>query len=324
MLIPKHWVAVRLQSGKGRRSIVVERWGWANSSEEDARVMAEQRARAALDARLAGGHEAAREPKVPYSSPDGLPIREEVLREEVGCVVTRNSYGAQCLNVPDVLIADVDYAADHPKLRSNVLALLQLGCVLVGCLLLGALGLPLWVVVAIGALGLVGLHLTRKPKATMDPDESYRSRVSQFLSTHPAWRLRVYQTPAGLRLIAEHARFEPTSPETQEFFDQVGADPDYARLCRIQQCFRARLTPKPWRIGMRERLRPRPGVWPLDSDEKRASRAAWVARYEAASKGYAACRYLETLGSFVTDADAQKVVKLHDRLCGAESSLPIA
>jgi hypothetical protein len=27
------------------------------------------------------------------------------------------------------------------------------------------------------------------------------------------------------------------------------ADPDYVRLCAVQECYRARLTPKPWRCG---------------------------------------------------------------------------
>ncbi|MDB6150250.1 MAG: putative transrane protein, partial [Chthoniobacter sp.] len=29
------------------------------------------------------------------------------------------------------------------------------------------------------------------------------------------------------------------------------ADAEYVLLCRAQRCFRARLTPKPWRIGER-------------------------------------------------------------------------
>jgi hypothetical protein len=33
----------------------------------------------------------------------------------------------------------------------------------------------------------------------------------------------------------------------QRFMQFLRCDPDYIKLCRVQKCYRARLTPKPWR-----------------------------------------------------------------------------
>ncbi|UXI69185.1 hypothetical protein [Tahibacter amnicola] len=72
--------------------------------------MAEQRANAALAQVVSGQNLRRRESREPYGLSQGLPIREEVLARHDEVVITRNSYGAQCLNTPDVLIADIDHA----------------------------------------------------------------------------------------------------------------------------------------------------------------------------------------------------------------------
>lgn len=49
-----------------------------------------------------------RERKTPYNGADGVPIREEVVAKNGEAVLTRNSYGALCLNTSEVLFIDVD------------------------------------------------------------------------------------------------------------------------------------------------------------------------------------------------------------------------
>ncbi len=107
------------------------------------------------------------------------------------------------------------------------------------------------------------------------------------------------------------------------FFDAVGVDPVYARMCLNQQCFRARLTPKPWRIGIAAHMKPRPGVWPV-APERRPVRDAWIANYEAASRGYAACRFLDAVGTGAVHIDIERVRRLHDDASKALQDLPIA
>ncbi|MCX7806648.1 MAG: hypothetical protein N3A38_15900, partial [Planctomycetota bacterium] len=144
-----------------------------------------------------------------------------------------------------------------------------------------------------------------------------------FLASHGDWHLRVYRTPAGLRLMAMHRTFDPDEPEVSEFFEALGTDPVYARMCFRQKCFRARVSPKPWRIGIAGHIRPSRGVWPVDAD-RLPERRRWIETYEDAARAYAACRYLESAGSGPVNARARAVQTVHDDLCRAESDLPIA
>jgi hypothetical protein len=83
-------------------------------------------------------------------------------------------------------------------------------------------------------------------------------------------------------------------------------------MCVIQRCFRVRLTAKPWRIGIASHMRPRPGVWPV-RPERIAACNEWVANYEAQAAAFAACRYVESLGSGEIHESLRPVVELHDR-----------
>jgi hypothetical protein len=150
-----------------------------------------------------------------------------------------------------------------------------------------------------------------------------RERIAAFLAAHPDWRLALYRTPAGLRALALHRRFRPDEPAVAAFYEAIGADPAYVRMCRHQQCFRARVSPKPWRIGIRTHLGPRPGVWPINP-ARLPDRVRWVADYDLASRGYAACRCLEELGQGPRDPAAEALRRIHDELARADSGLPIA
>lgn len=58
---------------------------------------------------------------------------------------------------------------------------------------------------------------------------------------------RIYQTSGGLRAIKTTKEWRPASWGTKRLMRSVYADPLYIGLCQSQECFRARLTPKPWR-----------------------------------------------------------------------------
>jgi hypothetical protein len=242
-------------------------------------------------------------------------------------VITRNSYGALCLDVEDVLIADVDFGPRAPS-----------------CILFFGLAAPLYVAllrllrqvldsrILVGILGLVGTVLVSAAvvrgaagvrRLRGGSEAIARRRIGDFLETHRDWRLRLYRTPQGLRLLVVHRTFAPDDPQVAAFSRSVGADPVCVRMCERQHCFRARLTPKPWRIGIAAHLKPRPGVWPI-APERLPARAQWVAEYERAAAGHAACRFVETLGEGPVDRAAEAVAVLHDQLSRAESGLPIA
>jgi hypothetical protein len=74
---------------------------------------------------------------------------------------------------------------------------------------------------------------------------SVRTRIARFIAGHPEWHLRLYRTPAGMRVLAMHRTFDPEEPAVADCFHALGVDPIYARMCLNQHCFRARAAPSP-------------------------------------------------------------------------------
>jgi hypothetical protein len=132
---------------------------------------------------------------------------------------------------------------------------------------------------------------------------------------------RIYRTAAGFRALAPAREFDPAGREAQDLMNATGTDPYFVKLCLAQKCFRARLTPKPWRVG----LKAPDDKYPRSDPEAEERFEAWLEEYEAASKGFATCRYLETVGKggFV-GADGSDLVDLHDRATRANEALPLA
>ncbi|MFG6432630.1 hypothetical protein [Roseateles sp. LYH14W] len=323
MIVPSYWAEARTTARAKGRDITLRRFGWSDTSAADAQAQAELRVADAAQRAASGETVPRRDLKLPYNGAQGLPIREEVLARHGEAVITRNAYGARCLNVPNLLIADVDFGTKLPAALRVGLQLL-LVCVSVAVLL--ALGVG--VVGIIGAIGsyLLGSVLTHglAKRRSHTSEKGAQQRIKDFMASHTDWRLRIYRTPAGLRLIATHAHMAADAAQTREFFDAVGTDPIYARMCLNQHCFRARLTAKPWRIGIPGRLKPRPGVWPI-RPERLPEREAWMQRYEREAEAYAACRYLQTLGNGREDPDLLALVALHDAQSKAlDDSRPLA
>ena len=283
--------------------------------------MAEARANEALQRAIRGEQLVRHESSLGYSGV-GLPIREEILEAVGRAVVTRNSYGARCLNTPDVLFADVD--AEPPPAPWLLGLAVMLALATAGAAFMGTFSAKVAVVVFVVAFPiflvamLVGWDRLRKSGRV----RAGRDRIARFVAAHPGWAVRVYQTPSGLRAMATHRPFASVDPEVRTFFDAIGVDEVYAQMCANQQCFRARLTPKPWRIGLKH-ITPR-SAWPVPT-EKRPAREAWIAQYEAASRGYAACRFLEAVGSGTVHIDIESIRRFHDDTCRAlDERLPIA
>lgn len=327
MIVPQFWAEARAHQTRTRErpQITVRRFGWSDRSQEDAQAMADTRAREALT-RLASGEKLLRrEPKLGYNGAEGVPIREEVLERHGTAVITRNSYGARCLNTPDVVFADIDF-----ETAPGVAAILAHGVMLV----LVAAGLAAWLrsgwlVVLFAFLVLVGAQpfavVTKKlrVRASGGAEKLALRRVRAFAARHPDWSFRIYRTPAGCRVMVTQATFSPRDRSVTEFFTALGVDPIYRRMCVNQNCFRARLSPKPWRIGISNHLRPRPGVWPV-SAAGLPVREAWVRTYEQAAADFAACRFVEEIGSGIVAPEVARVVRLHDERSGALSGRTIA
>lgn len=141
-------------------------------------------------------------------------------------------------------------------------------------------------------------------RARRDPLATLKAALAET----PGVGARIYRTAAGWRALVTSQLVEPRADATDELMVRCGADPRYRALCRVQQCFRARLTPKPWRCGVEApTLR-----YPFADAGAEAKFAAWLQGYERASGAYAVCEFVEALGAASFDPVAAAVLREHD------------
>jgi hypothetical protein len=204
------------------------------------------------------------------------PLREEAIRivQPEMAVITRNLYGALVLNAARAMFIDVDFGEAKGP----------------------------------GFMGrLFG-------KSSYSSEEVALGRVLEWSSRHRDLGLRVYRTCAGLRCLVTNCPFDPASATALDLLREIGSDPLYVRLCQAQGCFRARLTPKPWRCGG---YMP-PGRFPRTNQQEQARFQEWLTDYERRSAGYGVCRFAEHLGPTDIHPELQWILKAHDEVaCGS-------
>jgi hypothetical protein len=139
-------------------------------------------------------------------------------------------------------------------------------------------------------------------------------QVVDALGRHAELRFRTYRTRGGWRLLCTNGVFDPASTETEGLLADLGADGKYILLCRVQNSFRARLTPKPWRAKYRPReLRPGESISRAD-----------VQRYVDRTWRYATARQVAGSGPEETTPEVAPIVDFHDRWTQAISGKPLA
>jgi hypothetical protein len=263
-------------------------WRWSFTSVEEAQRLANEAAQQ-LAARISEGNF----PPHHQNYYPGRPFREQILREiknandEIIGVVTRNSYGCLVLNTPRVMFVDVDLP--EPKAHS------------------------------------VGLFkkLFGKPETTQPQNNLQDAAVAKaeaWARSNANWSWRIYRTRAGLRLLATHALFDPETAVSNGVFEALGADPLYRQLCKSQKCFRARLTPKPWRCGVRRK----PERWPWLDKKSEAKFQKWQVQYQSESESWATCELIRVVGDTRIQSDVQQIVTIHDEATRAGSKLNLA
>jgi len=219
------------------------------------------------------------------------PLRELILQEikdntgQLSAVVTRNSHGCLVLNTARVMFVDIDLP--EPK-----------------------------------ASGGFFRRLFGKPDLPPPADEQRLAiaNIENWTRNHPEWGWRIYRTRAGLRLMAMQGLVEADSEVAEGVFEALGADPLYRKLCKSQKCFRARLTPKPWRCGIRRN----PERWPWLDAKAESEFQKWQAQYQSSSSNWAACQFVSQIGNPAVHAEVQPIVKLHDDATRAASKLQLA
>ena len=140
------------------------------------------------------------------------------------------------------------------------------------------------------------------------------AHIVDAIGRHGGLRFRSYRTRGGWRLLCTSATFEPASSEAQGLLADLGADPKYVLLCRVQQTFRARLTPKPWRAQYPVRE-----VMPGNSVNR-----AEVQRYVDRTWRYATARQVAEADPYAVAPEVWPIVEFHDQWTQAASGKPLA
>ncbi len=284
MKIPRYW-ARRTQTASGPTGLTrhIDCWGWSDVSLAEAQSRAEARVEA-IAAKVRAGQTLER-----YGYGD-RPLREEIvdaIRDRSGgdaALVTRNQYGAQVLNAAKALFIDIDLPERE---------------------------------VTTGLVGSVQRLFGAKP---VDPVTPYLERVSAWAQRNPFLGLRVYRTAAGLRGLITNEVFDPTRGDALEILKALGSDPLYVRLCQAQGCFRARLTPKPWRCNVAGP----PATFPWADVGNEGRFREWERRYAQASAGFAVCRLVAEHGPRDVHPELADVLAYHDRLTLTRPERPLA
>jgi hypothetical protein len=266
-------------------------WRWSNVSLSEAQAEADTGARKMAELFKAGAR-----PLERYGYAD-RPLREPVLHDAFGnrtAVVTRNSYGCEVLNASSAMFVDIDFPekeAAAPAKHST-----------------GFLG------------SLFGRASAPEPPPPRDPAQQAIANAERWAREHDGWNWRAYRTRAGLRLLATHTLFDTGDSDCRAAFATLNADPLYRKLCHTQECFRARLTPKPWRCGVTNP----PSRWPFPDDAAQREFDRWDSGYRSACQPLATCQFMASMGSGQVHKDIAPLIALHDEATRAASGLPLA
>lgn len=305
-------------------------------------------------------------------------------------IVTRNRYGAQVANVNNIAIIDVDNAellyysypnsydsqglitalpANQSQRSTKVIVwsfviVSALIASTIAWLQLSWLWLVALMLVATAFLWRKASKQEQAHKQKRDTDLAsllpfITDLIQKRVASHPNEQFRLYETPAGFRIIATHHTVLPNDTIVAEWFEYFHADANYVRLCRAQQCFRARLTAKPWRMNevnenQLDKQIPANNFWftdtSLDDDSfdnmidemddeqyadfekqqaKLAARQQWIADYDSFAQGYRACRYIKHFSGQGNNNRAvpkaiDEFIKWHDGACQIDKGLPMA
>lgn len=288
MRIPKHWAkgSGKAQTPSGE-TIVVECWGWSTDSIVAAQNLANDRSQRAAEARARG-----EELKSSYAYSD-RPFREEVIEEHstVGsddyAVVTRNSYGCAVLNTSKIMFIDVDLPPVNVGFMDFIKGLFR---------------------------------KSEKKDLRQEQIESELDRLQEWLRSNSDWGLRAYETYGGLRYLVTHSSISPQDSMSDSAMKALSVDPLYAKLCHSQDCYRARLTPKHWRLSLRKP----PASFPFESRDESSQFQTWLNEYDQARAGFSTCKYIDSFGNSKIPDSIKRVVDIHDNYTQCDSSEQLA
>ena len=269
-------------------------YGFSNESVEDALRVAHERALANANAR---GRTHSSDQQY-YAN--NVPLREEIIQELVAAdnekvVISRNKYGCLVLNTPHVFFADIDKPA-RTSSEENPLATV---------------------------VGFFQNLFGGNEPDTKEPEDSFENgvieKIEQLINQHHGMIIRLYRTSNGFRAMIMNETIPCQLAKSHQLLNAFGSDELYVSLCRSQDCYRARLTPKPWRCGMRQHNT----RYPFLNQSEQDRFLQWQADYEKRSVNFATCALIGNFGNGVVDQTCQQIAEVHDTYA-LNGNLPLA
>lgn len=127
----------------------------------------------------------------------------------------------------------------------------------------------------------------------------------------------IYETHKGYRVLVTNQTIDPRSEKSRKMMKAFHADRLYRYLCVYQNCYRARLTPKPHRIKQK-RIHV---IFPNRNAEGQMKLDNWIRSYDERSKTFSTCRFIKSIGNASLN---NKIIKFHDDRCNIHKSYPLA
>lgn len=150
--------------------------------------------------------------------------------------------------------------------------------------------------------------LTKWFKKTPDFETMLIQKVEKLIDANPELGLRVYRTRQGFRIVATSRTVPANDDQSRHLLDQLGADKLYVSLCRSQDCYRARLSPKPWRCGSTNP----PSRFPFETEDSQNQFQDWLKQYDTAARNWATCELVGNFGIAEIDPRVDSILNLHD------------
>jgi len=277
----KYWTSAESTFDVREDTITRRAFGYSNEGIEDALRVARERAKKAAEAwqkkKQARGVDAGEDQY--YGA--GRAIREDIIEEfregdETVAVISRNSYGCLVLNTTEVFFADVDLP---PPVHTN---------------------------------GFLNLLFKWFAKKEVSPPPSFEQqlieKIQKLIKDHGDLGLRLYRTAGGYRIVVTSQTIRAGYAQSDILLSELGADLLYVSLCRSQDCYRARLSPKHWRFDL-----PKPPTrFPFLTEEHALRFEHWLKDYEQKSAAYSTCVLVGDFGSTELHPRVASILKLHD------------
>ena len=155
-------------------------------------------------------------------------------------------------------------------------------------------------------------------RRNLSPKELMLVKIEKTMqkSKYSTYGFRVYETCKGYRILVTNHNIDPKSKASNQIMKDFQSDWLYRSLCNKQNCYRARLTPKPYRI----RQKGIKVIFPNRTSAQQEELNNWINSYEQKSKNYVTCRLVKQYGK----VSLNNAIRYHDEITGTNRNSKLA